>query len=420
LTIPASSFGRLAPLAGARLAVAVFLLAAGQARAQEMFSRDTVHGLIELRAGAAEGEVSWLDGGFGKTSFSEGDPTLGVGQALVEWRPSLGFAVGAVVSGQFQPDLDPQLDLNEAYLKFRAPPSSAGRLSARLGLFYPPVSLEHPGVGWTTQDTLSASALNTWIGEEVKVAGLEATFERSFGSHEISATGAVFGWNDTSGTLLTFRGWALGAVRSGVETQYPLPPLSAFMQPRQAPVTLPFLELDRRAGYYGRLEWRPPAPVSLNVFHYDNAGNRTAVEDLQWAWETRFTNVGVTWEAGERTRVLAQALTGETLMGFSTPVIWADVGFRAAFVLVSRDVGAEVFTGRLDWFDTQDRSWLEADDNNETGWAATAAWRHTLAPHAYLLVEAQHVTSERPSRALALEAPRQNEANLQAALRLTF
>ena len=180
------------------------------------------------------------------------------------------------------------------------------------------------------------------------------------------------------------------------------------------------LELDGRSGYYGRLQWRPPAPVTLEVFHYDNAGNRTAVEARQWAWETRFTNVGLTWEPDERTRVLAQALTGETLMGFRTPQIWVDMGFRAAYVLASRKVGDDTLTGRLDWFDTHDRTWTALDNNDEDGWAATAAWRRPLADHADLLVEAQQVSSTRPSRALAGDAARQDEFILQTALRLHF
>lgn len=395
------------------------LAVAGEARAEE-----GLHGMAELSLGVADAEESWLSGGFGKTAFSGSDDgweaDARLTQAVVEWRASFGFALGAVASVQYQPAVRPWVDLNEAYLTLNAPPMAAGRLSGRAGIFYPPVSLEHPGVGWTTQDTLSASALNTWIGEEVKVAGVEGTFERGFGGHEFAATAAVFGWNDTSGTLLTFRGWALGAVRTGAQTEYELPPLSAFMAVRQADETYPMLELDNRAGYYGRIEWRPPAPFTVDIFHYDNAGNRIAVDALQWAWETRFTNIGVTWEPDENTRVLAQALTGETLMGFRTPDIWADMGFRAAYVLASRRVAGSTLTGRLDWFDTQDRTYIDIDNNDEEGWAATAAWRRTLVNHADLLVEAQHVTSKRPSRALAGDDPQQDEFVIQTALRLSF
>jgi len=394
-----------------RLAALVLALAmAGQAHAQQL------HGLAELRLGTSDGETSWLDGGFGKA----GKTDFNLSQAVLEYRQSFGFATSAVVSAQYQPDVSPKLDLDEAYLKFKAPPASWGRFSARAGVFYPPVSQEHTGVGWTTPDTISASAINTWIGEEVKVGGLEATFERSFGDQEIAATAAVFGWNDTSGTLLTFRGWSLGEARTGRQTEFELPPLSPFMATKQADETYPMFELDHRAGYYGRLEWRPPAPVSFNATWYDNRGDLTSVKAHQWSWETQFLNLGMAWDVNDRTRVLAQAMSGRTLMGFRTPEVWADVDFRGAYLLGSRQVANEMLTGRLDWFDVTDRTWQTLDNNDEEGWAATAAWRHPIVEHADLLVEAQHIDSKRPSRALAGDAARQDENVLQTALRLSF
>jgi hypothetical protein len=300
---------------------------------------------------------------------------------------------------------------------------AAGRISGRVGLFYPPVSMEHEGVGWSTPDMLSASAINTWIGEEVKVAGVEATFRREFGGHELAATAAVFGWNVTSGTLLTFRGWALHGIRTGSErTEFPLPPLSPFAEQFQPDETYPIRELDRRAGYYGRLEWRPPAPVSFNATYYDNAGDRIAVDDdMQWAWETRFLNVGMTWEPDEATRILAQAMNGETLMGYWMPGgLWFDVGFKAAYVLAQRRVGDDTLSGRIDWFATEDRTFRALDDNDEEGWALTAAWRHRISPHLDAIFEAQHVSSKRPARAQAGEAARQDQTVLQSALRVSF
>lgn len=397
---------------------------AGAARAQsDIVSPDTFHGLVEVRAAAANGERSWLHGGFGKTSVSGGGSgNLAVSQAVLEWKPKFSFSVSGVVSVQAQSRLRPGLDLDEAYLQLRAPPGEWGRLSARVGYFYPPVSMEHDGTGWTTPDMLSASALNTWIGEEVKVAGVEASWRKTLGSHELEATGAVFGWDDTAGTLLTFRGWALGETRAGVSASYHLPPLSPFAMRFRVDETYPFRELDKRAGYYGRLEWRPPAPVAFNALYYDNAGNRTAVDsDGQWAWETRFLNVGVRWEPSAEVRVLAQAMTGETREGYSIPGgIWFDMGYQAAYVLASRKLGEDAVSGRIDAFRTRDRTFRSLDDNQENGWAATASWRHRLAPHADLLVEAQHIDSKRAARRLVPEAPKHDQNILQAALRLFF
>ena len=60
------------------------------------------------------------------------------------------------------------------------------------------------------------------------------------------------------------------------------------------------------------------------------------------------------------------------------------------------------------------------DDNQENGWAATAAWRHRLAPHADLILEAQHVDSKRAARRLIGEDSKQPQSVLQSAIRLSF
>ena len=407
------------------LAAALGLATAGAhgACAQEaIFGRDTLHGLAELRLAAADGERSWVDGGFGKAAIP-GDgwrETAGLSQAVLEWKPRFSFAVSAVVSAQWQADVHPKLDLNEAYLKLKAPPSRFGRLSARLGWFYPPVSLEHDGVGWTTTDLLSASALNSWIGEEAKVGGIEASYETRLGGHEVTATGALFGWNDTSGTLVSFRGWALHGVRTGARSEFELPPLTPSLRPRQAAQTDPAWEIDRRVGYYGRLEWRPPAPVVVDAFHYDNRGDRIGVRDRQWAWETRFSTFSASWAPDPATRIRAQALAGRTWMGFPFPEVWVDVGFRSAYLMGVRDVGPGALSARIDVFEARDKTRRKLDAADESGWALAGGWRRPLTGWADLYLEAQRIESKRLGRALAGDAAKQHETVLQSALRLHF
>jgi hypothetical protein len=291
-----------------------------------------------------------------------------------------------------------------------------------VGVFYPPVSLENDGVAWTPPDMLSASALDSWIGEEVKVGGAELTVQQRLDGHEIEASAAVFGWNDTAGTLLTFRGWALHDTRAGILTAYKLPPLSAFAQRFQSDETYPFLELDRRPGYYGRLEWRPPAPVAVHAFFYDNGGDRTSKNaDDQWSWETRFFEAGLRWEPAPDLRVLAQVMNGETIMGYRFPGgRWFDMGFQSAYLLAQKRLGEDVVSGRIDAFRTRDRTFRDIDDNQEDGWALTASWRHPLARHVDLILEAQHVDSKRNARRLVGEDPKQAQTVLQSALRLSF
>jgi hypothetical protein len=410
----------------ALICAAVAALAAGDgAEAQEaIFGRDTIHGLAELGWAGTHGERSWIQGGFGKSAVP-GDGggwrgAAGFNQAVVEWKPHFTFGLSAVISGQWQADVHPKLDLDEAYLKAKAPPNPYGRLSARVGYFYPPVSLEHDGIGWTTTDLLSASALNSWIGEEVKVAGAEVSLGHQFGDHELTATGAVFGWNDTSGTLVSFRGWVLDEVRTGVQTEFALPPLAAFLTPRQDDGTYPSWEIDKRPGWYARLEWRPPVPVTVSVLHYDNRGDRTSVRDLQWAWQTRFTTLSALWIPGEATRVRAQALTGRTWMGYSRPETWVDVSFRTAYVMATHDIGPGAASLRLDAFDNHDNTTRQLDAANEHGWAITGGWRQPLTSWADLFLEAQQIDSDRPGRVLAGDAPKQDETVLQTAVRLHF
>ena len=240
----------------------------------------------------------------------------------------------------------------------------------------------------------------------------------------MTATGALFGYADTAGTLLTFRGLGPGWRAGGSwKTHFGLPPLSPFAAQFQPTVSILFRELDHRAGYYLRLEWRPPpAPVMVHALYFDNGGDRRAVDsEGQWAWRTRFAEAGLTWQATEDTKIMAQAMSGSTEMGYRMPdALWFDAGLRSVYVTVERRIGEDAVTARIDAFNVSDRSFVALDDNTDDGWAATASWRHRLAPHADLLFEGKYIDSRRPSRALAGEASDQGEALLQTALRLSF
>jgi hypothetical protein len=402
-----------------------FFLIAGPAWADGgPLSPADISGMLDLRLSAADGERSWLDGGFGKTQISgAGSGFAGhasIGQAYLAWTPHLTWDISAVIVGQGQPDHDHAPGLGEAYLVYKPTPWGDTHVSARLGLFYPPISQEHEGPAWIDQDMITPSAVNSWVGEEVKVVGAEVNVRRSFGEQEVGVTGALFGFNDTSGTLLTTRGWALGDVQTEATDRYALPPLSEFMNFVQAKVSTPVLEIDHRVGGYARIDWRINDRLAVNAFYYDNAGNLVGFDKFQWAWGTRFGNLGASLDLGP-TKVLAQVLSGDTLMGFRDEDIWVDTRFTAAYLLVSHKFGQDVLSGRVDVFETNDNTDLEYGDTNEHGWAVTADYRKHLTDHANLLFEVMHVSSDRPARIDILGEPsRQDQTVLQAALRLSF
>jgi hypothetical protein len=289
---------------------------------------------------ATDGEESWLDRGFGKLGTSgDGDdfrvrPLLS--EANLIWRPRFSWALSATVVGTFQGGERNEAGISEAYLSYKPMRGSATRFSARAGLMWPPVSLEHEGADWHVADTITPSATNSWIGEEVRPLAVEGTMGTSIGAHRLTATAAVFAANDTSGTLLAFRGWALHNRRTLAFNDQPLPPFEPEDEGYQAHFTHPLLDVGpgfaTRPGYYAKLVWQPPVPVRFEFFRYDNRAEPTDVnEDIEWGWRTHFNNIGVEADV-EGTRIRAQAMTGRTRMGYEEPPLgrhWIDMRFRS-------------------------------------------------------------------------------------------
>jgi hypothetical protein len=382
-------------------------------------------GSIDLRASVVGGETSWLDGGFGK--LREGGDSGGtkararVAAADLAWKPQFTFNLAGLISVTHQDGQSNDVDLNEAFLSFRTGPA-ATRFSARAGVFWPPISLEHGGSTWQVTDSITPSAVNSWVSEEVKVLAFEGKLEHRFADQSVALTAALFKHDDMAGTLLAYRGWALHDVRLTIGGDFPLPPLSPMIAPYQSPVTNPFWEKDRRAGYYARVDWKTAWPVSLNLFRYDNRGDRVTSYDQQTAWRTRFWNAGAMASLGQRTTARAQILWGNTLVGPDTPYgIPVDVDFIAAYLLLSRELGGGKLSARGDWFKIHDNSFVASDNNNEHGWSGMLAYKHPLTHFADVIVEALHVESNRPARlANAGLPPMQNQTQLQTALRLGF
>jgi hypothetical protein len=402
--------------------VCVALLSALSATASAqttLFSPSTVSGVLDVRVVAADGETSWIDGGFGKARWGD-ESGFRLAEAGIAWRPRLTDALGAVVTVEAQDGADPVVDVSEAYLTWRGQASGV-RLSARAGLYWPQMSLEHDGLLWTVPDTITPSAINSWAGEELKVGGAELTARATISGQGVSATLGAIGFGDTAGTLLTFRGWALHDLKNTAASVMPLPPLSPYMVNRQRGATTSLLELDDRTGLYARLEWRPGPGLMLDLFRYDNAGDALANNSVnEWSWDTRFTEAGLSWTAGPHTRVRAQALNGVTLMGYpdrTTGEQWIDVGYSSAYVSLTHDIGPGALTARLDAFETRDHTVVVLDNNDETGWAELVAYRWDVRPGANLVFEILRIDSDRPSRALAGEDPRQIQTVFQTALR---
>lgn len=420
----------------ALLAVAV-LAAPGAASAQvDLFGRDTVQGLMTLGADyAAGGPKSWTEGGFGKTRFDRGAGAYAGLEAV--WRPQLTSALSAVVDGVAQPRFSRTADVAEAYLLYKPIPAGPLRYQARAGLLYPPVSLEHddtPGEPWTVRDTLTPSAIDSWLGEEVKALGGEGRLAYAAHGFSVSETTGLFGRNDTSGALLALRGWSFSDLVDTGDARLPLPPLNDYITGHQAYQTEPSDSLDGRIGIYSKLELRTAGGALVNLAYYDNNALVGPVKDGQWGWLTRFYDVGAEYPLGPRTVLSGQAMTGRTvsLFGHGGHGYRFDVQFRSAYLKLTQTRGPDSWTVRVDVFATQgahpspgDRAYqpgpLDADQTySENGWAALAAWRRELAPGRSVLVELMQVNWKRRYLTAFDQSPLQAQTVLQAAFRQAF
>lgn len=398
----------------------------------DILSGDTLTVLLDARIVLADGHTSWVDGGFGKTRFdgtADGDFKLRAApvEAALIWQPRISDTLNGNFSAAWQLDGDEPFDVMEAYLAFNPRRSGNTSFGLKAGMYWPEISLEHAtGGAWSTVYTITPSAINSWVGEEVKVVGAEATLFQTIGNHDLSATVGAFGFNDTSATLLSFRGWALHDVKSTLFGHFELPPLNGFMTFAQEDRTRSILEIDDRVGFYGRGEWRPSPDFLVNVFYYDNRGDPEAFTDvLQWGWRTKFWNVGMLANLGDRTRLIAQGMTGTTLMGFIPPGetrYWVDTRYRSAFVLLTHQIGSGAISGRIEAFETKERgSRMDPAEENEDGWAVTIAGRWPVWEQFTLFVEGLHVESTRGARMTRSGIPAEESQNvLQAALRFRW
>jgi hypothetical protein len=374
-------------------------------------------GVIDLRAVAVDGDQSYLDGGLGKLRFDEAHDGLRIGQFSLFYRHDLSETLKLNIDAISYGDHDSNpVDLTEAWLEWRPWPHSAWRSRVKLGAFYPPISLENRLAGWRSPYTVSWSALNTWLGEEIRTIGAEYNLDwigtRNGGRFDLGLTAAVYGWNDPAGVLIAARGWAMHDRQTAL--------FGRIGRPGDSPVngrTL-FEEIDHRPGYYLGANVKYLDRAELRVLHYDNRGDRVSyserIDDL--AWETVFDSVGIVLTPADHFTLIAQWLGGVT---YIDPFITFEWDFAAAFVLASYDVGPHRISLRHDWF-SMDQTKGSPPWGHDSGKGWTLAYLYELDKHWSLAAEALQIDSRLSARSWIGVPPRENGRTLQLALRYAF
>jgi hypothetical protein len=358
-------------------------------------------GYADLRGTIPGNQESWLDGELGKLRFGSRDnkPELRisdvVGQAVLQATPSLMILAVA----RIEPEQTTFVDVLEAFIRYRPVSTSAFRWSVKAGAFFPPISLENTEIGWTSPWTLTPSAINTWVGEELRTVGAEGTVELRRESGKGTFYAAVYGWNDPTGILVADRGWALHDRPTGLIDRPMLPDVIAYGRGLPTPMrTYEVLEIDDRAGWYAGAAWDQDGIGHVDVMYYNNLADPHAIYK-QVAWRTDFWNVGLKTDIFGVT-LLAQGMRGETFIQPS-PFYYSDTYFESAYVLVGYNISDDWrIAGRFDIFSTAENHTGTSVRMSEHGNAQTIAVNYFPYDWLRLTAEAIRVESNRPQRTL--------------------
>ena len=401
------------------LAVLCLALGGNPATADERQQRHDFSVQIDLSyLNVSSDLTSWVDGGVGKLRYDEDSDGLIASRAFAEYRGRLSPTLTATAVLDYTDDASGGLDLTEAYLKWRPVPKSQNRTQWKFGAFYPRMSLENPEAGWVSPYTLTNSAVNSWIAEEIRTLGAEWSNKRRMGppgsQQEIGLFGAIFYANDPSGTILAFRGWSLHDRQSRLGDRLPLP-RGGWLEP--------VAEIDDSPGYYAGVEWRYTNVALLRATHYENRADPAAFSDGQWAWETQFSHVGAQFTGPWGLGLIAQWMKGDTIwIGGATESgeIFGsgnliDTDYEASFLLVTREQNAHRVTVRYDDFEVT-APWGPVDD----GHAWTLAYRYQARPSLTIGAEWLRIDSWHPSWASSGLNPGAIERQLRLQLTLRF
>lgn len=406
-------------LIGATAPIAAILLVAFSvtAKAQDL----TANALVDFGYVLPAHTKTWIKGGFGKLDNGGGgaQDVAFVGQGLADLRLRLDPSLDLFTRVRVAPDQHAPFDVFEAYARYQPVANREWVWSNKLGAFFPPISLENESVGWTSPWTLTPSAINTWVGDELRTIGGETELRHRFGNTELGALGAVYGVNDLAGQLLADRGWVFDSRPVGLLGEPRVPDLLARQQRLLPPLReQPFKPIGGGPGWYAGGSVRQDELGRLTGLYYDNRADPGAFAGADFGWRTKFTSLGAEGDVGDFV-VLSQAMFGKTTIEpFAN--FYSTTDFQSAYLLLGRYFGDFRVAGRVDLFATQVRNSRGITGAGETGRAFTVSGSWTPQPWLRLSTELIEVHSYRGQRAAAGLRPTVDEAQLQFVARLIF
>jgi len=350
-------------------------------------------------------DTSFLDEGFGKTPYGSDDEGPTFVDGFIELHQAIGTDWAASLTLSGSNNLSPGLGVTDATLAYRPLPESGLRYRFKLGAFRPPVSFEHSGEGWVTQYTVLASALNSWIGEEVGVLGGEVKIGSDDAANpsgwQWDAFASGFYGNDPAGTMLAWSGWSFWSGQTRFGDRIEMPPLPIFsVADYQSNYAEPYMETDDRPGYYAGATVERGRELRVRALHYDNRADPNSRNNGQWGWHTRFTSLAAQADLPLDFGLIVQWLDGSSVT-WDVPGLGAvvDMNFHAGFAELTRAFSSQRLTARYDTFGVDDNDGIPIDPNDENGHAWTASYQWQFSRQWAVSVEQLWVQGRRAARA---------------------
>jgi hypothetical protein len=370
-----------------------------------------LHGFVSAREIYVNAQRSWLQGGVGR--FDVGADTVNDTKLVNTYNAQLGFdwtpmswflvhADGVARKQQSGHVGGKRVGLVQAYADV-----FNDHFRLRAGEFWLPTSRENTDPLWTSKYTITYSALNSWMAQEVRPIGADLQWSPSF---YVTAGVTAFRGNDTMGTLLAGRGWTFGNYLATYNENLPTP---------EPALTRPFGEdLDSKNGYAERIRISLPERAMLQVTHIDNRATLSpGPVKGEEPWATRFNIVGAEVGSTAPITLAAEWMRGSTAVGF--PGGSFTMNFDTAYLLGSYKYGHERFSGRIERFATSNASHPANDGAREHGHAVTVAWMHESNPRSRAGLEYCRVSGDRPGLAPGFD-PRTGGSTVTAEYRYSF
>jgi hypothetical protein len=333
------------------------------------------HGFLTAREIYVKAQPSWTTGGFGRFDVGAANAddhryvNIDVAQLGVDWTPWNWFLVHAdgLARKEQSGTIGKHAGLVQAFVDLHTE-----RLRLRAGNFWLPTSRENVEPLWTSPYTITFSALNTWIAQEVRPIGADLQFSPNF---YITLGGTAFRGNDTMGSELAARGWTLGnrlsvyneVIADVPDTTRPIGP-----------------EIDHRIGDSERLRLQLPERAMIQFARVDNREQLLSRTPPDQPWRTKFNVISGDAGANSPTTLAAEWLYGTTTIGF--PGGSFQLRFDTAYALLSHKSGMDRWTARVERFKA----------GREHGNAYTIAWLRETSPHVRSGVEYVRSTGNQP------------------------